>query len=191
MRSSLDLAESGHKVYLVESGPDLGGTIAQFNCILCKVCHRFFPEKKIYDKMPCGVCDFQSILSEVLQDERIEVHTSSEARAIEKKKGGYEVCIVSTTKPKGEEDPVLEHSSTNDGEHIIDIFVGAIIITAGFKELDAGVLSEFGHGRFQNVVTSVEYERLMPFGSSQGLSRPSDAKPPKKIAWANIINSII
>ena len=49
MQSSLDLAKSGFKVYLVERSSSLGGKLTQLDCLICKVCHRYFPQTKDYE----------------------------------------------------------------------------------------------------------------------------------------------
>ncbi|HDL08515.1 MAG TPA: FAD-dependent oxidoreductase, partial [Desulfobacteraceae bacterium] len=79
----------------------------------------------------------------------------------------------------------------NDTEKIEEISVGSIILSPGFKTFDAHEKPEYGHGRFPNVLTSIEYERMLSAaGPFQGhIIRPSDHKEPKKIAWLQCIGS--
>ena len=69
--------------------------------------------------------------------------------------------------------------------------VGAVIVSPGFKTFDPGVLANFGYGVFPNVVTSMEFERILSAsGPYQGkLLRPSDKKEPKRIAWIQCVGS--
>ncbi len=72
-----------------------------------------------------------------------------------------------------------------------DAHVDAIILAVGHQLYDARQSEEFGYGRFANVITSMEYERLASrSGPTEGLvTRPSDASMPKKIAWLQCIGS--
>jgi heterodisulfide reductase subunit A len=72
-----------------------------------------------------------------------------------------------------------------------DIRVSAIILAVGYKLSDARELEEFGFGRYPNVVHSMQYERYVSrSGPTEGLLlRPSDNKPPKRIAWLQCIGS--
>ncbi|MCK4266395.1 MAG: CoB--CoM heterodisulfide reductase iron-sulfur subunit A family protein, partial [Thermoplasmata archaeon] len=69
--------------------------------------------------------------------------------------------------------------------------MGAIVLCPGFEEFDARVKSEFGYGRHKNVLTSLEFERMLSHnGPPQScLLRPSDKREPKKIAWINCVGS--
>ena len=69
--------------------------------------------------------------------------------------------------------------------------VGAVIVAAGFEEFDPKALGEYGYGRYPNVVTSIEFERILSAsGPYQGkLVRPSDGKEPKRIAWVQCVGS--
>jgi len=71
------------------------------------------------------------------------------------------------------------------------IDAGAIIISTGFEPALTAEEGEFGYGRYQNVVTSLQYERMLsatgPYGGH--LRRPSDEKIPKKVAWIQCVMS--
>ena len=69
--------------------------------------------------------------------------------------------------------------------------VGAVIVCPGFKAFDPELLANFGYGVFPNVVTSMEFERILSAsGPYQGkLLRPSDKKEPKRIAWIQCVGS--
>jgi len=72
-----------------------------------------------------------------------------------------------------------------------DLHVGAIILTVGYKIHDPTSSAEYGYGRYPNVITSMEYERLASrSGPTEGLiRRPSDGKPPRKVAWIQCVGS--
>ncbi|MEI6153124.1 MAG: FAD-dependent oxidoreductase [Deltaproteobacteria bacterium] len=69
--------------------------------------------------------------------------------------------------------------------------VGSIIIASGFDEYDARAKKELGYGIYQNVVTSVEFERILSATGPTGsvVMRPSDGKIPKKIAFIQCVGS--
>jgi len=69
--------------------------------------------------------------------------------------------------------------------------VGSIILAPGFKPFDPHVYDGYGYGRYANVITSMEFERILSAsGPYQGhLVRPSDQEPPKKIAWLQCVGS--
>jgi len=76
-------------------------------------------------------------------------------------------------------------------DQIVEIKVGAIILCPGFDEFDASIFANYGYGIFPNVLTSIQFERLLSAsGPFQGqLIRPSDKKPPQKIAWIQCVGS--
>ncbi len=69
--------------------------------------------------------------------------------------------------------------------------VGAIIVAVGFKPFDARRIPEYGYSRFDNVLTTLEFERLInAAGPTQGeLVRPSDFKAPERVAFVNCVGS--
>ncbi|MEW6070522.1 MAG: FAD-dependent oxidoreductase, partial [Candidatus Thermoplasmatota archaeon] len=76
-------------------------------------------------------------------------------------------------------------------EEIIELKVSSIILATGFELLDPKVRKEYGYGKFENVVSSLEYERLLSAsGPTEGkVLRPSDLKKPKKIAFIQCVGS--
>ncbi len=72
-----------------------------------------------------------------------------------------------------------------------EINVGAVILSSGIKPFDPSVKDEYGYGKLPNVVTSMDYERLLSStGPYEGeVLRNSDLKHPKKIAWLQCVGS--
>jgi len=69
--------------------------------------------------------------------------------------------------------------------------VGAVILTPGFEEFQAAQRGEFGHGRYANVLSSVQFERMLSAAGPTGgkLQRPSDSGEVKHIAFIQCVGS--
>jgi heterodisulfide reductase subunit A len=69
--------------------------------------------------------------------------------------------------------------------------IGAVIVAVGFQEFDARKLGNYGYGRFPNVVTSLELERMLnASGVTQGhVVRPSDMQTPKRIVFVQCVGA--
>ncbi|KKL24667.1 hypothetical protein LCGC14_2413000, partial [marine sediment metagenome] len=76
-------------------------------------------------------------------------------------------------------------------ERLLDYEVGAIILAAGAQEFDARLKGEYGYKLFPNVVSSMEYERMLSASGPSGghVTRPSDGKEPEKIAIIQCVGS--
>jgi len=73
----------------------------------------------------------------------------------------------------------------------IEIKVGAVVLSPGYEIFDPSVRGDYGYGTFQNVITSLDFERLLcATGPHEGqILRPSDRKHPHKIAWIHCVGS--
>jgi heterodisulfide reductase subunit A len=73
----------------------------------------------------------------------------------------------------------------------VEVNVGAIILSSGLEPFDPKVKEEYRYGQFVNVVTSMDYERLLcATGPYQGeVLRASDMKHPHKVAWIQCVGS--
>ncbi|MGW8225946.1 MAG: FAD-dependent oxidoreductase, partial [Anaerolineales bacterium] len=71
------------------------------------------------------------------------------------------------------------------------IDVGAVILAPGYQVYRAELSEEFGLGRYPNVVTSLQYERMLSAsGPYNGhVQRPSDGQEPKRIAFLQCVGS--
>ncbi len=72
-----------------------------------------------------------------------------------------------------------------------DIHVGALILAPGYQAYNAELSEEFGFGRYPNVVTALQFERLLSAsGPTMGhVRRPSDGRTPRRIAFLQCIGS--
>jgi heterodisulfide reductase subunit A len=73
----------------------------------------------------------------------------------------------------------------------MELNVGAIIVATGFDPYDPSPITQYGYGRYRNVISSLEYERLICASGPTGghLKRPSDGGPVKSIAFAQCVGS--
>jgi heterodisulfide reductase subunit A len=79
----------------------------------------------------------------------------------------------------------------NQEDEIVKIETGAVILAGGFEPFDARLKGEYGYGLWPNVVTSLEYERILSAsGPFQGhIQRIPDEKEPRRIAWIQCVGS--
>ena len=76
-------------------------------------------------------------------------------------------------------------------DEIVELNVGSIIIAPGTQTFDPAVHDIYGYKKHPNIVTSLEFERILSASGPYGghLVRPSDHKEPEKIAWLQCIGS--
>ncbi|MFQ6125436.1 MAG: FAD-dependent oxidoreductase [Candidatus Heimdallarchaeota archaeon] len=240
IQTSLDLADSGFKVYLVEQAPSIGGTMAQLD--------------KTLPTNDCSICIQAPKMVEVGRHSNIELLAYSEVKLVEGEVGNFTVTLlrkarfVDETKCKNcgacaakcprkkipsEFDlglanrtaayvpfpqavpPVYLIDKKNciyfetgkcracekacpadainfkQEDREVTINVGAIIVATGFEEFDPSAKGEFGFGAYKNVVTSLQFERLLSASGPTGgqVLRPSDGTVPQKIAWIQCVGS--
>jgi len=240
IQASLDLAESGYYVYLVESTTAIGGTMPMLD--------------KTFPTNDCSMCILSPKLVECGRHLNIKILTSSDVQEVAGEPGNFNVKIrqrprfVDANKCTGcgscsEECPIKVDDEFNQdlgkrkaiyklyaqaypnayaidkakclriknpkacgkclkacqadainfemAEETIDLNVGAIVLSPGFEKFDASALFYYGYGKFPNVLTSLEFERVLSAsGPFQGhMVRPYDGKEPKKIAWIQCVGS--
>lgn len=73
----------------------------------------------------------------------------------------------------------------------IELEVGTIIVAIGADVFDPSTIPQYGYGRYSNVITSLEFERLINAGGPSGgkLIRPSDMEIPKTVAFIQCVGS--
>ncbi|NQT88813.1 CoB--CoM heterodisulfide reductase iron-sulfur subunit A family protein, partial [bacterium] len=76
-------------------------------------------------------------------------------------------------------------------DEMVEEDVGAIIVATGYEILDPSVYEEYGYGKYPDVITSLEFERMVSAsGPSDGkLTRPSNGEPPQSIVFLQCIGS--
>ncbi|UCD90216.1 MAG: FAD-dependent oxidoreductase [Desulfobacterales bacterium] len=82
----------------------------------------------------------------------------------------------------------IDHTQKDE---IVELDVGSIIISPGSQAFDPAVHDTFGYKKHPDIVTSLEFERILSASGPYGghLVRPSDHKEPEKIAWLQCIGS--
>ena len=79
----------------------------------------------------------------------------------------------------------------NQTEEKVELKVGAVVLAPGFEPFDPGIREDYSYGKFENVITSMDYERLTDStGPYEGqVLRPSDMKHPHRVAWIQCVGS--
>jgi len=239
MQASLDLAEAGFKVHLIERQPTIGGIMALLD--------------KVFPQNDCSICILGPKMVDVAKHPNINLITMAEVDEISGYVGNFNVRVkqraryVDTEKCTSCGDcvevcPVDVPSRTDqnltwnkaisipfpqavpssyyididaclgmdlircgkcidkceqeaivpsDKDRIIEFDVGVIILATGFSPADPNNIPRLGWGRYPNVITSLEFERLInAAGPTEGhLVKPSDLTQPKSIAIAQCVGS--
>jgi heterodisulfide reductase subunit A len=88
---------------------------------------------------------------------------------------------------------VCEHDAIdfNQEAEKVNVKVGAIVLSPGYEAFDPKPRGDYGYGKMENVVTSLDFERVLcATGPHEGeILRPSDKKHPHKIAWIHCVGS--
>jgi heterodisulfide reductase subunit A len=239
IQASLDLANRGTKVHLVEKTPSIGGRMAQLD--------------KTFPTLDCSICILAPKMIECFRHPNVNLLTYSELGEVKGQAGNFTVKIlkkpryVDAAKCTGcstciEKCPVKVPSEFDmglgnrkavympfkqavplvtaiDPERCLyftkgvckicqkvcpsnainyeqkpeetELNVSSIILATGFDVFDPSRMSEYGYGRFRNVVHSMEFERIIcASGPTDGhLVRPSDGKEPKSVVFVQCVGS--
>jgi heterodisulfide reductase subunit A len=234
MQTSLDLAESGFKVYLVEKTSSIGGVMAALD--------------KTFPTNDCAMCTIAPTLVGTGRHRNIEVITCSDIDEVEGEMGNFTIRLTkhprfidvekctgcglcaqycpreaisefdrgmglrsATFIPFPQAVPLRyridrdqcmgcglceQYCKANavnydEQEEKMELNVGSIVLSPGFETFDPTIKSEYGYGIYDNVITSMQFERVLnasgPFAGS--VLRPSDGKHPMNIAWIQCIGS--
>ncbi len=73
----------------------------------------------------------------------------------------------------------------------LEVAAGAIIVATGMEAYDPSTIPEYGYGRFENVITSMEFERLICAGGPTAghFMRPSDRQRPRRVGFVQCVGS--
>jgi heterodisulfide reductase subunit A len=76
-------------------------------------------------------------------------------------------------------------------ETVHEFEVGTIVVATGMDVFDPTGMEEYGYGRFPNVVTSLEFERLINAGGPTlgEVVRPGDRRRPRSVAFVQCVGS--
>jgi heterodisulfide reductase subunit A-like polyferredoxin len=148
-----------------------------------------YPEDRIFEPKPRQK-EEKLPVTERRENWKEITHSLTEAQAIEEAKRcmncGYCCeCLQCVEACKAE---AIDHEMA---EKEVELNVGSLILAPGFDKFDPELRGEYGYGRLKNVVTSLEFERLLSAsGPFQGhILRRSDQKEPRRIAWIQCVGS--
>jgi heterodisulfide reductase subunit A len=149
-------------------------------CIACGLCAEKCP-KKVADSYNVGIAKRKAIYLYYSQAVPLKYAIDPES-CLYVAKGKCKACEKFC--PTG----AINFDDTGES---LTLQVGSIILAPGYRPFDPKVLSSYGYGHIPDVVTGLEYERLLSAsGPFQGhLVRPSDHKEPKKVAWIQCVGS--
>jgi heterodisulfide reductase subunit A len=116
----------------------------------------------------CFACVVDKRISEIHQCQDISILTQTEVIGLKRNGREYQVSL-------------------KKGREKIDLSVSAVVIAAGINPFDASQKVEYGYGRFKNVITAKDLDEMLRFHGA--LSRPSDGKLPKTLAFFQCVGS--
>ncbi|MEW6667646.1 MAG: CoB--CoM heterodisulfide reductase iron-sulfur subunit A family protein [Thermodesulfobacteriota bacterium] len=239
IQTSIDLANMGTRVYLVERKPSIGGRMAQLD--------------KTFPTNDCSMCILAPKMIECANHENITLLTYAEVMEVQGKEGDFRArvlrkarfveeskcvgcgdcaakcptkvldefnaglgnrkaiykyfpqavpstyvidpvhCRVLQGKKCGTCEKTCKAKAVNyeqkDSEIVLE--VGAVVMATGFDLYDVSPLKEYGWGTFRNVLTAMQFERMICASGPTGghLKRPSDGKEPKSLAFVQCVGS--
>ncbi len=154
--------------------------IDEDKCIACGVCAEKCP-KKIIDTYNAGLSKRKSAYVEYPQAVPLKYVIDPET-CIYLQKGKCGACKKKCPVDAVNFDQKPENKTIN---------VGSVILAPGFETFSPEAFENYQYAKHPNVITSLEFERILSAsGPTQGhVSRPSDHKDPKKIAWFQCVGS--
>jgi len=150
-------ARAGYQVVLVEKQPELGGWLHAWK--------RTLPSRAPYRALEAS--GLAPLVAEIEEHPLIQVHRNAQLTRVSGQPGQFEVEL-------------------KVGERPVSTKVGAIVQATGWKPYDATKLSHLGYGSSPDVITNVDFERVLATGA---VKRPSDGKPARRIAFIQCAGS--
>jgi heterodisulfide reductase subunit A len=75
-------------------------------------------------------------------------------------------------------------------DEIVELEVGSVILTTGYDVFDAGRIPQYGYGKYDNVLTALEFERMTcAAGPTEGKILLKDGREPKSVAIIHCVGS--
>jgi len=238
IQAALQIANSRHKVYLVEREPSIGGHMIQLD--------------KTFPTLDCSACILTPNMSELGSHPYVELLTYSEVEEVsgyvgnfkakirkkaryvdEEKCTGCGVCqekcpwkvtsefemglgerkVIYTPFPQAVPNvPVIDRDNCiyfqkgkcracekfceigainfDDEEKLIEVEVGNIILATGFQTFDPSIAAQYGYGKFDDIITGLEFERLCnATGPTGGNIQLKDGSVPRSVAIVHCVGS--
>jgi heterodisulfide reductase subunit A len=149
-------------------------------CTACGTCADYCPVP-IIDDYNAGLCQTKAVHIDYQQAIPSAFHVDANACLFLTKKECKQCERVCLTKAID-----FRHQAQE-----VKLKVGAVILAPGFGRISRDVLSRYGYGIYQDVLTGIEFERLTSAsGPTMGeILRPSDNQHPKRIAFIQCIGS--
>jgi heterodisulfide reductase subunit A len=161
LQATLDLAEAGYPVVLVEKTGQLGGRMKELSGLYLN-----------FDGAPDLV---ERKAAEVLAQPNVQVLTNAEVTEL----GGY----------VGNFSVKVEQRASEPVSYSFDI--GAVVVATGYELYDKARLGEYGGGRYPDVIDGLQFEAMLrPDGPTGGeIRRPSDGRVPREVVWVQCAGS--
>lgn len=150
-------------------------------CIGCGVCEEKCPTENVPDKFNVEMDEHSAIYRPFPQAvPSVPVIDPDHCQNIQKGKCG--VCEKVCPKDAIEFEDEGEETSVE---------VGAIIAATGYQEMDPSVYTEYGVEKYEDVITGLQFERLVSSTGPTGgeIKRPSDGREPEKIVFVQCVGS--
>jgi len=164
LQASLDLAQNGFQVYLVEKQRTLGGTVGHLS--------------KLYPTLKGAEETIQPMIQRALSTSNIKVFINSQVQSVNGSIGAFKAKIVKS-----------EVSEQQHAEE--EIRADVIIVATGFRQYDAKKVGQYRYGQYRNVITGLEYEEMCkPNGRTKGkILRPDNGQKPRSVIYVLCVGS--
>jgi heterodisulfide reductase subunit A2 len=155
--------------------------VDQEKCTGCGLCAQKCPSRKIPSGFEEGLGNRSAIYSPFPQAvPNTPVIDAEHCRYIQ---GKSKVAVCQKLCPKGAVDFTQE-------ARFVDLEIGAIVLATGFESFDPTPLGQYGYGRFPEVYTSLQFERLNnATGPTSGNILTRDGRVPERVAIIHCVGS--
>jgi heterodisulfide reductase subunit A-like polyferredoxin len=164
LQASLDLANHGFQVHLVEKQSSLGGIVRQLS--------KLFPTLQDAD----GIV--KPMIDKVASNSNIKTYTQTEVKRLQGSIGDFRVTV----------GPVLRSGASSLKE---EITADVIIVATGFQQYDAGKVGQYKYGKYKNVITGLEYEAMCRSDGPTGgkIVRVDNGASPASVVYVLCVGS--